>query len=172
VHLHYLKQDFEAITKLATIHSDITDPWTAYRIGEAHEQKSEPKLSLPYFKKAVELQALNLDFQNKLANNYFALGNILESEKHYQIVLSESSSNVAAMNNLAYIKLRKGQLKTAEALVDKALALNPDYVQALLNKAAIAKIRQQDDLVESVAKRILELEAENEKALELLQVYN
>jgi len=172
VHLHYLKQNFDALINTAPAAQNISDPWTAYRVGEAYEQQQKPKSSLDYFKKAVELQGLNLDFQNKLANNYFALGNIADADKHYTLILSETKSNTVAMNNLSYIKIRKGQINKAEALVDEALKLNPDYVQALLNKAAIAKIRDDVSSQRKIAKRILELDPSNEQAERLLENVN
>ncbi|MEM8908773.1 MAG: tetratricopeptide repeat protein, partial [Bacteroidota bacterium] len=139
VHYHFARQEYTAIARLATTKTadQIDDAWTAYRLGEALYKQRKVPTALLYYKKATQLHTYNLEFQEKLGIAYLSMQNLGQARKTFQFILQENPKRKLALNNLGYVYALKGQLELALSHYDRALALDPDYEQALLNKAAI-----------------------------------
>ena len=60
-------------------------------------------------------------------------GRIAEAGRLYQSVLDEDPDNFDALHMLGVVQYELGQLASAEALVRRAVALNPDYAPAGVN---------------------------------------
>ncbi|MEO1625281.1 MAG: tetratricopeptide repeat protein [Bacteroidota bacterium] len=171
IHYYFTRKDFAAVRQLAKTEeiSSLTDGWTLYRIGEAFATSSSHDLALPYLQKAVQDMPYHLEFQEKLGNSYVGLQQLDKAEETYRFVLSENAKRKAALCNLGYVRALKRQFQEAMELYDKAIALDPDYVQALLNKAAMLQFLNRQAEARKLAKRILRIEPENARAQLLLQ---
>ena len=66
----------------------------------------------------------------------------------------------------------QGQVKAAEAYYDQAIQLDPDYVQALLNKAAVRLLNKDYQRVRGLLNRVLKLEPSHPQAIAILQRLN
>lgn len=171
IHLHYLQNDFEEVinvSKKININK-IKEAWNLYRIGEAFYQKNEVENAEIYFKKALSLKPLNLDFKNKLASVYMKKNQIEAAGKLFEEIIQEDNHHIAALNNLGFVSLNLGDISKAEKLYNQALAINPDYLPALLNKVGLTLINKQNFEAKKLLRRILKIDPENEKALILQQ---
>ena len=169
IHYYFAREDYTNLIRIAANHpsTTISSDWTAYRIGEAYYKKGNLSQSLLYYKKASQLSRYNLDFQEKLAVNYLAQGSIPQAKQVFEFILQENPKRPVALNNLGFLYVSLQELKKGEELYDKAIALDPDYVQALLNKIAIRLYYKDEKAARELLKRVLKIEPENVKALEL-----
>lgn len=69
--------------------------------------------------------------------------------------------------NLGFIKMHQNQINDAENMLNKALALDPDNLQALLNKAAVKLEQQNKAEVIKLIYRIEKISPDNPQALQL-----
>jgi len=176
IHYYFAKQDYEALIK--TIEASITTnpsqvtkihDWTAYRIGQAYLNINQPEKAINFLNTAAEDEPLNLEFLEKKAAALIRLNKVTEAESIFKFVLSENPKRKLALSNLGFLIAQKGDLELAESYYDKAIDLDPDYVQALLNKAAVRVFKK--DLLVTIAllKRILTIDPNHDQAKALLQ---
>ncbi|MCH9695409.1 MAG: sulfotransferase [Gammaproteobacteria bacterium] len=86
------------------------------------------------------------------------MGNIKEAEKIYRDVLLKDPANVDALRLLAGVAMRAKQWGDAEALLEKALDIAPDFFQGWMD---LGLARQEQDKMESALeafKRVTQLE--------------
>ena len=178
IHLFYLKKDDVSILnvcnslgdlKLDKISYDNADAWTAYRIAQAHQNQGlSSKQTIAYYQKAVDLAPYVLDFRLKLADMYTNIQSYALAEKEYRSLLAQFSKHESAWCNLGFVLLQQGQNLAAMECYDKALGLNPQHIQALMNKASLLLIEGQIDKGKLYLKRILEIDPQNIKVENLL----
>lgn len=170
IHYYFAKKDYEGI--LSHIpqmpFEQITEAWTAYRIGEAFYKTQDFPNALRYFKKATEKMPYNLDFQEKLGTSYVYLQQIPAAKKTFEWILQENPKRKVALSNLGYLLVLEGQTEAGEPLYDKAIALDPDYEQALLNKAAVRLLLKDVTAGKELLERVLVINPENEQARVIL----
>jgi len=150
----------------------INDAWTAYRLGEGFFHTQDYPSALQYFQRAVELMPLHLDFQEKLGTTQVLLQQFAAAEQTFRFILQEHPKRKVALTNLGYVLAVRGDLAKAMHYYNQAIALDPDYEQALLNKAAILLAQQQIEEGRGLLERILEINpqhAQAKGALERLQ---
>ncbi len=171
VHYHFTRENYTDIIAYAknTTPNDLSDGWTAYRIGEAFSKLGNVDKSLNFYKKAVELRPLNLDFNNKLGTAYLQKQDIPNARKIFEFILSENKKQPVAWNNLGYIFLLEGKAEQANKNFDKALALDPDYELAMMNKVGYFLTKNNLSNAEKWLNRILKKFPENAKATEMLK---
>ncbi len=170
VHYYFAGIDYPAILNLAKSYppTSISDAWTAYRIGEALYNSGNLSRSLLYYKKATQLSKYNLDFQEKLGVNYLAQGSFPQAKMTFEFVLKENPKRPMALTNLGFAMVNLNKIKEGEKYYDQALDLDPDYIQALLNKAAIRFYFKDKKEAAQLLNRVLKVEPKHPKALELL----
>lgn len=178
IHLFYLKKDDVSILnvcnsladlKLDKISYDNADAWTAYRIAQAHQNQGlSSKQTIVYYQKAVDLAPYVLDFRLKLADMYTNIQSYALAEKEYRSLLAQFSKHENAWCNLGFVLLQQGQNLAAMECYDKALGLNPQHIQALMNKASLLLIEGQIDKGKLYLKRILEIDPQNIRVENLL----
>ena len=141
VSIHYLfaSEQYSAILEASKGRqpAQIEDAWTAYRIGEAHFKAQQYQKAEQFYRRAAGLLPYHLDFQEKLGAALVQNQNLEEAQEVLEWVLKENPKRPVALSNLGYTLVLQGQVKAAEAYYDQAIQLDPDYVQALLNKAAV-----------------------------------
>ncbi len=171
VHLHFLKDEYEAIRTLAKDFDPkgVKDGWTAYRIGESFYQATDYKKAYAFFQQAINLEPLHLDFLNKLGSAAMQVGELKEAKRVFELIVSENDRHIAGLNNLGFVNLNFGNVEKAEELYQKALALNPDYEPALLNLVGFHLVKKDKRAAQKVLKKILQLNPNQPKAKQLLQ---
>ncbi len=145
----FLKNDFKKVTEYA---NTLNDPikalnkrsytndhaWTAYRIGDSYYALGENEKAIEYFNKATDLAPYQPDFRNKLAGALLDAGKTEEARKNYEFIIKENPEFASAYVSLGFLVLTKERnSELAEYFYDKALSLDPDNIQAFLNKAGL-----------------------------------
>ena len=183
VQLYFIKMNFNKITNYADVLTDnyllnsklVTKSysndhaWTSYRIGEAFYNKGNAQRALIYFKNAVKLAPYVMDFKNKYGAALAANNQLDAAEIQYNELLKEFPKHVSALTNLGYIKLAKGKAIDAEALYNKALALDPDYEPLLMNLAGLCAYKKDYKKSEMYLNRILKRNPNNAQAKQALK---
>ena len=163
------------LSELATMNLTNDDAWTAYRIGQSYRNVGRDEEAYDFLKKAVKLAPYQLKFRNKLATLLTDMGLRKEALAQLQFVYREYPYYPENLNNLGFYWLQEGQSLKAAELYDKALALNPDYIPGLLNRAGLALYQERWADAGQDLEHILELEPDHPKATavyaQLKQVY-
>ena len=166
----YTKRAGEVIRMLSIRNFSNEDAWTSYRIAESYHSLGLIEKAFLYFQHAVDLESYNLEFRNKLGAVQMDLGKNEEARKNFQFILEENPKFPAAWLNLGFLILTVDRdINKADACYDKALALDPDNEQALLNKAGTLIYLDKKKESQKLLKRILFLNPENSEAKAVLQ---
>ncbi len=172
IHYYYLKKNYKALVrfveKIGTermlsvilINQEYSnyDAWTAYRIGQAYESDYNINVANSYYLKATALAKYNLEFQNKLGSIQVMLQDLNQAKKTFEFIISENPLYPSPHVNYGYTLLLLGLIEKAEYHYDIALSLNPDHIQALLNKAGICFFKEDREQGMKYIDRILLLE--------------
>ncbi|MBK9292186.1 MAG: tetratricopeptide repeat protein [Bacteroidetes bacterium] len=109
--------------------------WTAYRIGQSFENEGLTADALVFFGKTIELAPYQLDFLNRYGSLLARLERYAEAAEVFAGVIAENPLNDMAHVNLGWCLQQQGRMFAAHESYTKALQLNPDNLQALLNLA-------------------------------------
>lgn len=171
IRYYYLKQNYEKVTSLAQDMraENLKDAWTAYRIGEGFYQQGNYERAASFYRHAVLLKSLDPEFGNKYGSALMALKKIPEAKDIFQRVVQEHPEYAPALSNLGYVYFLQSDFSYAGTLYDKALALDPDYEQALMNKIALLVLLRKNDEAAMLARRVLRINPANEKARMVLR---
>lgn len=171
IHYLFLKKDEPSIAELArTLEpSQINDPWTCYRIGQAYHDMQDMSLAGRWYSRAVELSGDNLDFMNKLGAVYIELDRLDEGMQVLQRSLEKNPKQSVALTNLGFAYLRQQNTQQAMSCYNRALSLDPDFEQALLNKAGLYNYLGQRAEARKLLQQILKRNPRNEQVKALLQ---
>jgi tetratricopeptide (TPR) repeat protein len=183
VQLYFNKNDFNKIANYVDQLSDIylinnklvkksysnDDAWTCYRIGEALSNLGQINRAIVFYKQAVTLSPFVLDFKNKYGAALAARNLLPDAEKEFIEILKENPKHVSALTNLGFVKLRQGNVKEAETLYFKALALDPDYEALLLNIAGLYAYKKDFKNAEIYLNRIIKRNPNNAQAKQAIQ---
>ena len=146
------------------------DAWTCYRIGEAYSKLQQPALALPYYKKAVALAPFVLDFENKYGTLLTELQQTGEAKKVFQFIVNQDPNNAQGWCNLGYLILAtERDVIMARNCYNKALALNPDYDQAIINSAGLFAFQGDFNQAEEVLSKFLKKYPDNKKVAAVFQ---
>lgn len=171
IHYYFTIEEYPTILNLAKakVPSEIKDAFTAYRIGEAYIKSGDYTSALAFLEQACALMRLNLDFQEKKALALTGLQQLDKAMDVYEFILSENPKRPAALCNLGYLNVVRGNVQKGAELYDRALALNPDYEQALINKAGLALFRKDRAAAIRLLQQVLKINPNNAQALQALQ---
>lgn len=169
VHLYFARSEYAEVTTLVNkrgvsklLNEVLTrknwsndDAWTAYRIGESFFRQGQNAASLPFLKLANTLAPHHFEFSNKLGSVYISLGRFPEAESLYRSLTRDVPNFEAAWNNLGYLMALKGDLAKAEEYYRKALGLNPDYGQAVVNLSGLLMMQNRKQEALTLVNRYL-----------------
>jgi tetratricopeptide (TPR) repeat protein len=171
VYYYFLRNDFENIIRLKEEAEknksfqnllkqksyDNSDAWTAYRIGEAYSNIMQAEKALIFYELACKLAPYFPEFQNKMGAGLLYKGELAKAEIIFKELIAENSTFAPAYSNLGYLEMLRNNLPKALTYLDKAISINPDYEQALLNKAgtllALNKNKEAKSLLLKMSKR-------------------
>jgi Tfp pilus assembly protein PilF len=171
IHLLYLKRNFPEIIRLTARLSpaSVTSPWLCYRAGQAFQSAGRAPEAEPWYRRAVQLAGENLEFINKLGTILIAGGKLKEGIEILNSSLQRNPKQAAAWTNIGFGHLRDGDTQLAMRCYDEAIALDPDFEQALLNKAGLLNFMGKKTEAALVLKRILKRNPQNTEVRKLLQ---
>lgn len=171
VHYHFVNGDAEKLAALAVNPPQgfRMDPWTAYRLGEGVYRTGDYLQALQLYKQAVDGMPYYLEFQEKLGIAQIALKQWKNAEKTFRKVLNENPKQSLSLCNLGFALVMQNRFDDGEALYDQALALDPDYEQALLNKAAVRLYKKDKAAAKKLLQRVLKINPANPQAQTLLK---
>ena len=110
------------------------------------------------------------EFRNKLASAEMDAGRNEDARKNFQFILDENPKFTSAWINLGFLLLSVDHnIQGADLHYDKALALDPDNEQALLNKTGALFYRQKNSDAKKLLQKILKLYPDNDKARVLIK---
>jgi tetratricopeptide (TPR) repeat protein len=171
IHYHFSRKDYQTLVQYAPQLplAKINDAWTCYRIGDSYQQLGQPQTALPYLQKAVEKMPLFLEFRNKLGGCYLALKQTKQAKQELEFSLEENPKQPIVLSNLGYVCALSGDAARAMQLYNKALALDPDYEQAVLNKAALWLGSGSNAEAKRLLEQYLQQQPNSKRVKELLQ---
>lgn len=114
------------------------------------------------------MQPLNLDFLEKEAIILLALRRYKEARLTFDFILSENPKRPETLCNRGFLHVLQGNLPLGELLYDQAIALDPDYEQALINKAAVRNASNDKEGALKLVKRVLIINPDNLQAQQAL----
>ena len=181
INYYFMKNDYQAIINkvermglkqvldsvLQTQDYSNYDAWTAYRIGQSFENESQLMVAGYFMKRACELARYNLEFQNSYGALQVKLGSLQEAEKTFQFIIAEDSRFVPARVNLGYIYRLSHRDALAKKELEKALSLDPDNKQALINLAGIYLQEGEKAALDEMIHRLEQLDPENSELARL-----
>ena len=171
IHYYFNRNYQDSILRISTTLSpnDIKDPWTAYRIGQTLYNNGNLPKAISFFENATSKMPFELDFQEKLGVAYLAANELKKSEAVWNFILKEQPKRSLALTNLGYLKVLQGNWQAGEALYNQAIALDPDYIQAILNKAAVALQTNRQGEAVKLLQRILSIDPNHQQARQALK---
>ncbi len=176
VQVYFLKHDYATVinyaqkvkdlnSRLQKVEYDNANAWTSYRIAESFYQLGNQKEAFSWFKLAYSLAPKSAEFTNKYGTALVNSGQQLEAKKIFSSLVKEHPEYAPGFSNLGYLALSiDGNQNEAERLYNLALALDPDYESALLNKAGLLIIQHNNDGAIKLIKRILKINPTNQQA--------
>ena len=170
IHYYFSKKEMNGILSLTEnlIPEEVNDHWTLYRIAEANFQNQNYKRALPFITKAVELMPYDLDFLEKKATCLMYLKRAKKAKETFQLVLSENAKRKISLCNLGFLYVSENNFLQGVEFYKKALALDPDYEQALLNLAAVYLYQNKRQEAVPLLQRLLKINPNNQEATDLL----
>lgn len=171
VHYHFAAENYDSILLLVQgIHPrEIKDGWTAYRLGEACFKQNDFSKALLFYKSATVAEPLNLDFQEKLGVAYAGMNSLPQALQVFEFIIKENPKRKLAQSNLGFVKMLLKRYEEAGQHYDKAIALDPDYEQALLNKAKWYFLKDNQPAGQQLLNRILKINPDNREVRDLLE---
>lgn len=179
VAVYYLKKDWlKVIQSAANLNKrnvrlspyDMRGAWTAYRVGEAYEQMNDAGNALNWYNKAVQSSPLNPQFRNKYASALITVNRNAEAFTEFAAIVKEHPYFAPALSNYGYLLLTmKNDPAGAMTYYDRALKIDPDYTNAILNKAGLYLYRGDVKSALSILKLHLKHTSDKEQILALIR---
>jgi tetratricopeptide (TPR) repeat protein len=178
----YLKEDYGQVIRFherrrqagsAAVNKVIASEraWTDYRIAVAFRETARPDSAVRYFQAAVTTLPLQLEFRNELASLLIDLGRYAEARQQLEFILRENPEHVSAWVNLGYLTMVALQdPAAADRCYRTALALDPDHVQALINRAGTRVLDGDAKEARKLLEHALQVQPSNQQARLRLKV--
>lgn len=163
--VEYVKQCNNVLKKFNDKSYDNDDAWTCYRIAESYNNIGDAETALVYYKQAYSLAPLDPRFSNEYAQHLAMKGRYQEASVLFETIIKMQPLYAPPYCNLGYLYLSvHNDVEKANQLNESALALDPDYEAALMNKAAILLITKKSKEAIKIINRVLKINPENVKA--------
>ncbi len=144
----------EAVTNLAYLYNEEGDQARAAKtlnsvpdaerssklynaLGYTYEQQKDYKNAVGSYKKAVEIDADNLDSKRGLAQNLLSDGQLEAAQVQYKALVEADPSDAGSWIKLADIQRKLGQFDAALESLKKAQPLAPDSLEVPYNMALV-----------------------------------
>jgi tetratricopeptide (TPR) repeat protein len=175
----FLKEDYQSVllfaekayrkASLVKSYSN-EDAWMAYRIGESWSRTGDKLKAEAFFKDAVELAPYIPEFREKLGAAQVENGNVAAARENFEFLVRENPEFVSGYIDLGFIALSSYRdAARADSLYSRALALDPDNEQALINKAGTQVYLNKPEEARKLLMRVLSVNPSNDRAKQLLR---
>lgn len=165
IHYYYLKEEYEQLISYSQNLDTKTlkDSWTSYRVGEAYMKQGKYAEAESWIDLTVSLKPKQLSFLLKQGNVKYHLGKIEEAKKIFEQMLYLNPKYPEAWNSLGLIICNKGagDLNKALEYYQKALKLDPDFENALINCLDIYNAQGNQEMFISYLKRLHKIAPNN-----------
>ncbi len=180
IHLEFVSKNYRAVVSYAkSVPSitdslrrksfDNTDAWTAYRIGASFLELGDQASCEKYYSISYKLAPDYPEFANKYAISLLTSGKSAEARKILEKSVKDYPKFPATLSNLGYIVLTlDGDTVMARQYYDKALSLDPDYGQGVVNKAGLLMATGKKNEAVALLKRFLKKNYNFQAANDLL----
>ena len=124
--------DLEQLEKAGEV--DPSNPHISGEIARLLPLRIKPsKKLMGLLKQQIEDGITSVSAHNLLAEGYFALGNLKEAVKNWELALAKDPNNVGTLNNLALVLARTSDANVDPSLnlLTKALSLSPGNAELL-----------------------------------------
>jgi hypothetical protein len=166
IYYYYLKNDNEQVIATAThASSPINSAIANYQAGQAYFNMQQPVPAITYFRKAADMQPYNLDYRIMMATVYTLSKDFNDAEKELDFVISENPKLAAGWNGMAFVDLATNRLAEAGENLRKALAIDPDFEPAHLNRIKYYIALNKFDEARKVVDMLLKKNPKNRDAL-------
>jgi Flp pilus assembly protein TadD len=131
----YAAADFAAAAEAGwtLLRSDPYDAEVLNAVALIENARGNSRAGLVLLQRAVKAAPTNHALWNDLGNLYFTAGAMGEAEEAYRNALQFNNRCAEAYSNLAVICLKRCEHAEARALLERALAIRPQYSEALYN---------------------------------------
>lgn len=131
--LYFNGERYEEAAKLyeSSIRNGMSDPDAFYMLGRSFEKMSKPKLSLPYYQRAVELNPDDLQIKLSYAINLATLELFKEAEPVFVEIVAKDPANADAHYNLGVLyAVSTSRKEDAIHHLKEAFTIQPEHEQA------------------------------------------
>ena len=125
--------------------------------GLAHQRLNNIENSIFYFKKAINLEPLDLGHKNNLANSFIYLNQYEEAENIFKEILKINSENPPALVNYARLKNILLDFKSSIELYHKALKFIKNDLSIWVNLASVYQNLGEFEKANNIFKDILKI---------------
>jgi choline-sulfatase len=119
-------------TCLDAIHHNIRNGLILSQLANLYLREGNHKEAIAYYEQAAQLDPLDVEGQSDLATAYLQNGRAADAERVFKWVLT-IQKYVPAYNGLGIIAMQRGDLADARKNFERAIQLDPNYVEAQLN---------------------------------------
>ncbi len=117
---------------LAALHNGAQHGIIVSRLGELYLRAGKLNQAIDYFQQAAQLVPLDVAGQSNLATAYLQTGRLADAERTFRWALT-IQKYVPAYNGLGIIAMKQHDLVGARKDFERAVQLDPNYVEANLN---------------------------------------
>jgi hypothetical protein len=170
IRLYFLLENYGKVIAYAAAlqPAQISDAWAAYRIGESYTKMGQPQQALNWYERAIKLMPYALDFQNKYGTCLIALKNLPAAQKVFQFIVAENPKYMLGNSNLGFVYMQQGASTLAYDYLSRALELDPDHEQTLINLAVWHHNNGTNDKARKCLQQLLKRHPGNERAKAML----
>ncbi|MDX1547635.1 MAG: tetratricopeptide repeat protein, partial [Rhodothermales bacterium] len=109
-----------------------------YWLGDVRLRRGRPADALPPLERAVAVQPAFVEAQVKRAEALAGSGRLAEAAAAYRAALDADPVHLpGAWNDLGFLLLQQNRMAEATPLFERAVALDPDLVPALVNLGSV-----------------------------------
>jgi arylsulfatase A-like enzyme/Flp pilus assembly protein TadD len=109
------------------------------RIGDLHLRSGRKEAAIPFYEKAAQFNPSDIDSQTNLATAYLEKGRVDDAERVFRWILTIEET-AAAYNGLGLVTIQRRNPPGARGYFEKAVALDPNLVEARLNLGIIYRM--------------------------------
>jgi tetratricopeptide (TPR) repeat protein len=142
--------------------------WAYVSLGEIQNQQGNPKVALDVAKQALTRNPGFVPAILLQANAYMQMKDNATAERLLKDLSAAHSNNALILDQLAIVEFRESRYADAEQHLERSLALQPDYVPALINLVQLYQVTRRSDLILARVEKQLALAPKQASLQELL----
>lgn len=119
------------------LQSQPNDPTANFYLGRSLLAVDKPEEGIRFLKKAAQLQRQNADFHFWLGVGYWAVMDFKNEKQNYMAALELNPDHLSANLYLGHNYLDQNQLEQALTQYERVLAIDPDFPEAMYNRAIV-----------------------------------